>query len=157
MLPFFLNFRVKTQLTSVLELRRSVEKKCHTVLRDVFAQHVFVGTIDPTQALIQYSTKLFLCNTKKIMFELFYQFILYNFQNLGYIKFPKALPIYDLALQGLGVPEVGWSPDDGEKTDLAQRVTEILNEKSEMLNEYFSLNIDEGELIALPLILGNKI
>jgi DNA mismatch repair protein MLH1 len=148
-------FRGDTELTSVLELRKSVEKSCHRVLRDVFAQHVFVGVIDVSQALIQYSTKLFLCNTKKILYELLYQFVLYNFHNFGLISFSKPLPIYELALQGLDLPEVGWTPEDGDKKELAQKITEILTEKGEMLNEYFSLNIsEEGQLSSLPLLLG---
>ncbi|XP_068915087.1 DNA mismatch repair protein Mlh1 [Tenebrio molitor] len=145
-----------TELTSVLELRKSVEKSCHRVLRDVFAQHVFVGVIDVSQALIQYSTKLFLCNTKKILYELLYQFVLYNFHNFGLISFSKPLPIYELALQGLDLPEVGWTPEDGDKKELAQKITEILTEKGEMLNEYFSMNIsEEGQLSSLPLLLDS--
>ncbi|XP_044272404.1 DNA mismatch repair protein Mlh1 [Tribolium madens] len=148
--------RVETELASILELRKDVEKNCHRVLRDLFSQHVFVGAINPFQALIQYSTKLFLCNTKKIMSELLYQFILYNFQNFGFINFAKPLPVYDLALQALELSEVGWTPEDGEKTDLAQKITDILTKNGEMLNEYFSLNIDEGgQLVSLPLILDN--
>ncbi|XP_063916491.1 DNA mismatch repair protein Mlh1 [Zophobas morio] len=146
--------RIDTELTSVLELRKSIERKCHKVLRDVFAQHVFVGTVDTSQALIQYSTKLFLCNTRKIMYELFYQFVLYNFQNFGAISFSEPLPVYELALQGLELPEVGWSPEDGDKKDLAEKVAEILTEKGEMLNEYFSMNVDEeGRLCSIPLLL----
>ncbi|EFA08028.2 DNA mismatch repair protein Mlh1-like Protein [Tribolium castaneum] len=148
--------RVDTELTSVLELRKAVEKNCHRVLRDLFAQHVFVGAINPSQALIQYSTKLFLCNTRKIMTELLYQFVLYNFQNFGFINFTKPLSVYELALQGLEVPEVGWTPEDGDKADLAQKITEILTKNGEMLNEYFSLNVDKtGRLVSLPLILDN--
>lgn len=75
------DFRVETKLTSVLQLRKDVEENCHRTLRETFAQHVFVGPINPKQALVQYNTQLLLCNTKVILEELFYQLILYNFQN----------------------------------------------------------------------------
>lgn len=147
--------RIETELKSVLELLKTVEENGHKVLRDVFAQHVFVGSINPMQALIQYSTKLYLCNTKKIFYELLYQFIVYNFQNFHSFVFSQPLPLYDLALQGLNLPEVGWNPDDGNKDDLAKKITEILTEKGEMLNEYFSMDINEkGELLSIPLLLG---
>lgn len=91
------------------------------------------------------------------MQELFYQFILYNFQNFGIIKFSHPLSIKKLALTGLDLPEVGWTPADGDKEHLAQNVAEILTDKGEMLKEYFSVDIDkEGNLNALPLILGKK-
>ncbi|KAK9700514.1 DNA mismatch repair protein Mlh1 C-terminus [Popillia japonica] len=148
--------RVETRLRSVLELRLEAEEGTHKVLRELFAQHVFVGSVNPKYSLVQYSTKLYLCNTQKIMQELFYQFILYNFQNFGIIKFSHPLSIKKLALTGLDLPEVGWTPADGDKEHLAQNVAEILTDKGEMLKEYFSVDIDkEGNLNALPLILEN--
>lgn len=55
----------------------------------------------------------------------------------------------------LDMPETGWTSDDGEKTDLAKRVTEILKEKGPMLHDYFSLIIDDdGNLCSIPILLG---
>ncbi|KAG5870199.1 hypothetical protein JTB14_013893 [Gonioctena quinquepunctata] len=146
--------RVETKLTSVLQLRKEIEENCHRVLRESFSQHVFVGTINPFQALIQYSTKLFLCNTKTILIELFYQFIMYNFQNFDENVFPNGISIHELALICLELPETGWTPEDGDKAELAKRITTILTDKGPLLQEYFSVKIDEsGNICSLPILL----
>ncbi|KAH1024802.1 hypothetical protein HUJ05_004236 [Dendroctonus ponderosae] len=150
--------RVDTKLTSVLQLRKSVEENCHRTLRETFAQHVFVGSISPSQALIQYNTQLLLCNTKLILEELFYQLVLYNFQNFDCYRFENAMPIKDLALLGLDLPDTGWTEEDGPKEELAVRISEILTERGPMLREYFSINIGpNGMLQSLPILLENYI
>ncbi|CAG9770714.1 unnamed protein product [Ceutorhynchus assimilis] len=150
--------RVETTLTSVLELRKAVEENCHRTLRETFAQHVFVGSISPTQSLIQFNTQLLLCHTKIILEELFYQCVLYNFQNFDCYRLGEPLCIKDLALLGLDLPEAGWTEEDGPKTELAEKVTEILTQKRQMLNEYFSLDIDsEGKLNTLPILIEDYI
>ncbi|KAK9869246.1 hypothetical protein WA026_002996 [Henosepilachna vigintioctopunctata] len=146
--------RCVTEITSVLELRKSIEDNCHRALRETFAQHVFVGSIDPGQALIQYSTKLYLCDTIKILEELLYQFVIFNFKNLGCISFSESISIYELAKMSLDLPETGWTQEDGPKEELAQRVVEVLVDNSAMLEEYFSMKIDtDGNLCGLPMLL----
>lgn len=89
------------------------------------------------------------------MYELFYQFIMYNFQNFDSLQISEPLSIREIALCGLDLPETGWTPDDGDKNDLAQKIHTILTEKGEMLSEYFSLSIDpDGNPKTLPLLLG---
>ncbi|GJQ79891.1 Mlh1 [Trypoxylus dichotomus] len=150
--------RVETRLLSILELRKEIEENTHKSLRELFSQHVFVGCVNPKYSLVQYSTKLYLCNTQRIMQEVFYQFLMYNFQNFGVVKLSNPLPINKLALMGLDLPEVGWTPEDGDKAELANKVTEILTDKGEMLKEYFSMDIDEdGNLNTLPLLLENHV
>ncbi|XP_023013533.2 DNA mismatch repair ATPase Mlh1 isoform X1 [Leptinotarsa decemlineata] len=146
--------RVETKLTSVLQLRKEIEDTCHRALRESFSQHVFVGAINPSQALIQYSTKLFLCNTKTILMELFYQFIMYNFQNFDTYIFSNKISLYELSLICLELPEAGWTPEDGDKSELAKRITTVLSDKAPMLLDYFSINIDEsGNICSIPILL----
>ncbi|XP_066260659.1 DNA mismatch repair protein Mlh1-like [Euwallacea similis] len=150
--------RVETKLTSILQLRKAIEENCHRGLRETFAQHVFVGSINPKQALIQFNSQLLLCNTKLILEELFYQFILYNFQNFDCYRFDHSKPIKELALSGLDMPDVGWTEEDGPKEELAARISEILIEKGPMLNEYFSIDIDsKGVLKSLPILLDHYV
>ncbi|CAG9861631.1 unnamed protein product [Phyllotreta striolata] len=145
-----------TKLTSVLQLRKEIEGNCHRVLRETFAQHVFVGPVDPARALIQYGTKMFLCDTKAILTELFYQFIMYNFQNFDTYSFSNPVPLQELALVCLDMPETGWTPEDGDKAELSARIKDILTEKGPMLEDYFSVKIDrEGNILSLPIILEN--
>lgn len=51
--------------------------------------------------------------------------------------------------------DTGWTEEDGPKEELATRVKELLLEKTDMLNEYFSIVIDKvGNLRSLPVLLG---
>jgi len=40
-------------------------------------------------------------------------------------------------------PESGWTEEDGPKEGLADYIVEFLKKKTEMLKDYFSLEIDE--------------
>ncbi|RXN00982.1 DNA mismatch repair protein Mlh1 [Acipenser ruthenus] len=67
-------------------------------------------------------------------------------------------PLYDLAMLALESPESGWTEEDGPQEGLAQYIVEFLKKKSEMLYDYFSMEIDEeGNLAGLPLLLDNYI
>lgn len=51
--------------------------------------------------------------------------------------------------------ETGWTEEDGPKDELATRVKELLLEKADMMNEYFSIVMDRvGNLRSLPVLLG---
>lgn len=51
--------------------------------------------------------------------------------------------------------ETGWIEEDGPKDELAARVKELLLEKADMMNEYFSIVMDKvGNLRSLPVLLG---
>lgn len=89
------------------------------------------------------------------MEELFYQFLIYHFQNFDTIKLSNSLSVYDLAMIALELPDTGWTPEDGDKVELAKKIVEILAVKGEMLFEYFKMEIDEnGVLKSFPLLLG---
>lgn len=151
-------FRVETKLSSVIQLRNNIEANCHRPLRETLANHVFVGSISSTQALLQYSTKLYLCNTQDILEELFYQCIMFNFQNFDSYSFSNKISIYELGLIALDLPEAGWTEDLGEKTDLATKISTLLINKAPMLLDYFSMEIDtNGNLCNIPILLGKFI
>ncbi|XP_076758589.1 DNA mismatch repair ATPase Mlh1 isoform X2 [Xylocopa sonorina] len=148
------NFRREVKLTSVLRLRVEAEEECHEGLTHILSGLIFVGCIDQSSALIQSGVNLYLCDTKKLAEELFYQIMLYDFANYGVIKFSNPIPLYDIAMLGLGTEEAGWTEEDGPKEELATNVKELLLEKADMLKEYFSLVIDKaGNLKSLPALL----
>lgn len=63
-------------------------------------------------------------------------------------------PLYDLAMLALDSEESGWTEEDGPKEGLAQYIVDFLKRKAEMLEDYFSMEIDqEGNLTGLPLLL----
>ncbi|GAB1865171.1 DNA mismatch repair protein Mlh1 [Camponotus japonicus] len=148
------NFRHEVKLTSILILRKEVEDECHEGLRNILTNLTFVGCIDQTSALIQSGVNLYICNTRKLAEELFYQIMLYDFANFGVIKFSERISLFDLAMIALDSGETGWTEEDGPKDELAARVKELLLEKADMMNEYFSIVMDKvGNLRSLPVLL----
>lgn len=93
--------RVETKLTSIKQLRFGIEKNCSLNLREILANLIFIACIDSHKSLIQHSTKLYLCDTTRLAEELFYETMLYDFQNFGYIKLSNPLPMEELFVLGL--------------------------------------------------------
>lgn len=89
--------------------------------------------------------------------ELFYQMLLYEFQNLSEIRFENPLSIKDLAVLALNNKESGWCESDGPIDELAENIHDILLQKADMLKEYYRLSIsNSGHLESIPSILGEK-
>ncbi|KAG8192978.1 hypothetical protein JTE90_028099 [Oedothorax gibbosus] len=148
--------RMEVKLTSVLELRKEIEEKCHAGLLEIIQNLTFVGCVDQKFALFQHNTKLYLGNTHEISKELFYQLMLKDFGNFGALRLSTPAPIFDLALIALDSEDSGWTVADGPKEELAKYVTQLLKSKAAMLDEYFSMEVDEeGNLLTLPLLLDN--
>lgn len=104
-------------------------------------------------SIIVYCDKISLFNFRE---ALFYQILLYDFENFGEIKFEDpGLSVRELILLALDSEESGWTPEDGPIEDLATTVRDILVKKAIILREYYSFQISEdGRLLQLPLLLG---
>lgn len=56
---------------------------------------------------------------------------------------------------GLESPISGWTDEDGNKDEIVDKMTTLLLSKSRLLQDYFSLEIDEfGQVLSIPLLLG---
>ena len=150
--------RQVVNLTSILELRAEIDKAEHKDLKEMFQNHKFVGCVEKSLALMQHGTKLYLANVTSLSMELFYQIILFAFRNFGRIRLNPPASLSELAILGLDAPNSGWTPDDGPKEELAEYIAQTLKEKSAMLADYFSLEIDaDGNLKSLPLLLDDYV
>lgn len=150
----FFFFR-QTKLTSVLVLRKKTETKCDTKLRKILGESTFVGCINRQVILIQFESNLYLCDIQKLGEELFYQMLLYDFENFGQICLKTPLSIKELAELALNSKESGWCEADGPIDELATSVKDILLQKADILKEYYGLRISiDGYLESLPLLLG---
>ncbi|XP_055358400.1 DNA mismatch repair protein Mlh1 [Betta splendens] len=144
------------KLTSIKELRSEIAENTHRGLQEMLQNHSFVGCANPQWTLIQHHTKLYLLNTTKLSQELFYQILIYDFGNFGVLRLSTPAPLYDLAMLALDSEESGWTEEDGPKEGLAQYIVDFLKKKSEMLEDYFSMEVDQdGNLTGLPLLLDN--
>ncbi|XP_043272183.1 DNA mismatch repair protein Mlh1 isoform X2 [Venturia canescens] len=151
-------FRIQVKLHSILTLRKEIEDNYHEGLRDILSNIIFVGSVDEKSALVQSGLNLYICDTMKLAEELFYEIMLYDFENYGVFKFSQPLPLDELALLGLETEGTGWTEEDGPKDEIAARVKELLLEKADLLNDYFSINIDKrGNIKSLPVLLDKYI
>lgn len=145
-------------LTSILTLIEELEKSCHSGLREAVKDMTFVGCINPQHALIQHANKLYLTNTSSLSEELFYQLLLCDFGNFGILKLSTPASLYELALIAFDLEESGWSEADGKKEDLASYIVTLLQSKAPMMDDYFSLKIDDdGNLCTLPYIIDDYV
>ncbi|XP_064486491.1 DNA mismatch repair protein Mlh1-like [Ornithodoros turicata] len=148
--------RRNLRLKSVSELAEAVERRSSAGLRELLQNHTFVGVVNQKFALVQHLTNLYIINTRQISRELFYQLALKDFGNFAAMRLSEPAPIHDLVMLALDSEESGWTEEDGPKEDLANHVVDFLKTKAEMLNDYFSLEIDEsGQILTLPVILDN--
>ncbi|XP_052803937.1 DNA mismatch repair protein Mlh1-like isoform X2 [Mya arenaria] len=150
--------RREIRLTSVLDLQKAIKNNMHSGVREMFADHVFVGCVDEQFALIQHQTKLLLVNTTKLSEELFHQLFVFDFGNFGLLRLSEPAPIYELAMMALEMEESGWTDGDGPREDLASYIVNFLSSKADLLLDYFSIEIDKsGNLCTLPLVLDNYV
>ena len=73
--------------------------------------------------------------------------------NLSTITLSTPAPISDLIQLALLTPASGWSEGDGEPTEIGKSVAALLTDKAEMLEEYVSIIVRDGELIAMPQLI----
>ncbi|RUS90912.1 hypothetical protein EGW08_001309 [Elysia chlorotica] len=149
--------RREIRLNSVLELRQEVKDDVSDAMRDLLQKHIFVGCVNESHALIQHSTRLYLANTTTLSKELFYQLLLQEFGNFGVLRLSEPAPIKELVMLALDSSASGWTPADGPKEDMADYVVTFLSSKADMLQDYFSLEIEDGNLLTLPMLMENYI
>ncbi|CAF2124989.1 hypothetical protein HID58_010521 [Brassica napus] len=150
------NPKETADLSSVQELLSGVDGCCHPGLLETVRNCTYVGMADDVFALVQYQTHLYLANVVNLSKELMYQQTLRRFAHFNAIQLSDPAPLSELIL--LALQEEDLDPENNEKDHLKERIaemnTELLMEKVEMLEEYFSVFIDsDGNLSRLPVIL----
>ncbi|XP_034108161.1 DNA mismatch repair protein Mlh1 [Drosophila albomicans] len=144
----------EVRLSSVLDMQQRIERKCQVQLRGIFKQLVYVGCVDERRAIFQHETRLYMCNTVAFSEELYYQRLVFEFQNCSEISVVPPLPLEQLLLIALNSQAAGWEPEDGDKSELAANAASILQQKAPIMREYFALRIsDDGLLESLPALL----
>ena len=143
-----------SKLTSITELKSEIAEASDENLRKQVDNLNFVGIASRSKALVQCDTILYLCDTRKLCQELFFQKTVANFENFELIEFDEPLSIKKLALIGFDMKECGYEEDDGDKNELAEQVQSMLTSQKHLLKEYFSISINsKGELETLPSII----
>ncbi|KAL5220094.1 hypothetical protein ABZP36_024807 [Zizania latifolia] len=148
-------------LSSRHELLAETESSFHPGLLDIVKNCTYVGLADEVFALIQHNTRLYLVNVVNVSKELMYQQALCRFGNFNAMQLSEPAPLRELLMMALKDDELMTNENDDQKLEIAEILficlqvnTEILKENAEMINEYFSIHVDqEGNLIRLPVVL----
>ncbi|KAJ2633851.1 DNA mismatch repair protein Mlh1 [Coemansia sp. RSA 1290] len=140
--------RVEVRLTSILNLRKDLQRRANSELTQVLSEHSFVGFVDDRRALIQYQTRLYMVDYCKISYHLFYHRCIFDFMNYGRIILQPAPSIHELAL--MAAKELG----DVDPEDTAKNVLSRFSDSREMLEEYYHIRIsDIGTIESLPMVI----
>ncbi|PVV05137.1 hypothetical protein BB560_000347 [Smittium megazygosporum] len=168
--------RVEVKLSSILELRNEWAEIAHNQFTKILHDHIFVGIVDTTRALVQHGTSLYMVDFEQVSEALFYQLALTEFCNFGRIELNPSPKLYDLVLLALGkeieydglirskvkdtgyfqnedfdpIPEEIVSSPDG----VALAIVELIVSRREMLLEYYNFSVTEdGLLESIPMML----
>ncbi|CAO1630676.1 unnamed protein product [Parajaminaea phylloscopi] len=160
-------------LTSILQLRREVTQLKHSELSEILQEHTFVGVVDVARSLslLQHGTKLYLIDHDAFIEEACYQLCLRQFGSVQKTRLEPGVSLEELVRMGIdleaGPVEDASSQGDSEKPvdtsrfggltrdEAVDRLCALLRRNASMLDEYFSLDIDdvEGKLIGIPCLL----
>ncbi|PHT88228.1 DNA mismatch repair protein MLH1 [Capsicum annuum] len=145
-------------LTSIQELVNEIDNDCHPGLLDVVRHCTYAGMADGIFALLQHNTLLYLVNVINLSKELMYQQVLHRFAHFNAIQLSEPASVPELIM--LALKEEGTDPDpEGNESNelrgkIAEMNTELLKQKAEMLEDYFSIYMDSnGNISRLPVIL----
>eukprot|EP00941_MAST-03F_sp_MAST-3F-sp1_P005511 g5511.t1 len=148
--------RAKVQLMSVSELLDEISRSGHKQLTRIFRGCVYVGVLNSVKSVMQYNTKLFLVDNEEVLQELFYQETIRSFADMQKIQLNPPLDIKICLQLALDSSESPWdSEKDRPKNEIVESGSILLQEKAEMLNEYFAIDINEkGKLVGIPEIIA---
>jgi len=169
----------KCSYASILSLRNDITTRSHGELTTKIRESIFVGCISRERSLFQSGTELLMMNHYDLSSELFYQLALKRFGDAPVAQLgTKELNVRFLIEQSLQLEEhihskqVGETdqylmPDLGElkvseiNSDLGRQAATCLLEKSDMLREYFSIDLTVRDsqlyLIGLPILMNGHI
>ena len=166
---------VACELTSIHALLRRVTTHVSRGLQALFSQHTFVGVVDRRYALLQHLTRLFVVHMGIASEAFCYQAVLRQWGNLAKIRLATPASIAELYLLGRAAAaassEEPFSATAGTEDALMAAVTApsaamraradeaaaLLEDKAEMLGEYVSLEIHEGQLHAIPQLVDGYV
>ncbi|PRW20651.1 DNA mismatch repair Mlh1 isoform X1 [Chlorella sorokiniana] len=151
-----------SSLASVRTLLAEAESRPHAGLKEILGGPTYVGMASPTQALVQYGTRLYLLDLQALTADMFYQQALRRFGGFRRIRLQPPLPVESLALAALEAQEAmgRWqdSDENGTKAEVAALLAELLKQKAGLLREYVGLDVDaDGCLASLPQLIDQYV
>ncbi|XP_062028201.1 DNA mismatch repair protein MLH1-like [Rosa rugosa] len=150
------NPKETADLSSIQELIAEIDSNCHSGMLDIVRNCTYIGMADDVFALLQHDTHLYLANVVSLSKELMYQQVLRRFAHFNAIQLSNPAPLKELIV--LALKEGDTDPESTENDELNEKIaemnTELLKQKADLVEEYFSIHIDkDGNLSRLPVIL----
>ncbi|KAI9627196.1 hypothetical protein KEM48_009969 [Puccinia striiformis f. sp. tritici PST-130] len=145
-------------LLKALEISEKKSSRRLTVvhLENVIKHHTFVGVVDTQKgySCIQHETRLHLIYHFSLCEELFYQLGVRQFGSFDRIQLKPPVPVKTLVTLAVESEPSEYLDKIG-RIEAVNKICDRLTSKAEMLNEYFSFQIDpsSGNLVTLPLLL----
>ncbi|KAK7791085.1 hypothetical protein R5R35_000507 [Gryllus longicercus] len=138
--------RREFSFTSLETLRKQVVDDCDHELKRVLRSASFVGCLEYRYMLMQHSTNLYMCDIKDLCDEFFYQVMLCEFGNFGVMKLSQPMPLSSLLKSAV--------EDSSHSFSEVKALSQQLIERSVMLEDYFSIKIDQnGNILSFPWLL----
>lgn len=140
-------------LTSIQELKATVNEAGDQKLTARIQQSVYVGAVDRELVAVQCGKSLSLLNLVVLARECAYQRLLQSFGAVPRLVLSEPLPLEAVLRLGILDPGSGYSSEahpDLDVAELARKLAALLEEKAEMLEEYAALDVRQGVLRALP-------
>jgi DNA mismatch repair protein MLH1 len=150
-------FEEAQQLDSICQMKAETAMKSSDKLSEALNQSIYVGPVSRDLALLQCGAALSLVNLARVARECAYQRLIRSFGNLPSLSLKAPLPLRKLLSLGILDPGSGYDPAIHSQVNvdaLAEKFALLLEEKAEMLQEYLSLVIIDGQLVSLPNALG---
>ncbi|EUB59602.1 DNA mismatch repair protein [Echinococcus granulosus] len=136
-------------LESVLTMREAIEARASADARSLLRECVFVGCVSRSNCLVQQSTNLLLMRLHPLARELFYQLMVANFANHGEMLLSTPAPVRTLL--SLGLRRAFSKTSAGEIAVIVDKGCSILEKRSAMLWDYFSMKVETDEYGVLQL------
>lgn len=148
-------FAEAQSLSSVAELRAEVAKQEDSKLSK-WNQSVYVGPVNHELALLQCGSALCLANIVILARECSFQRLLRRIGGMGSLQLNPPLQLKETLRQGVLHCDSGYDQvkDSLNVEEVLDECLSLLQQKAELLREYFMMEIKDGHLLSVPNALG---
>jgi DNA mismatch repair protein MLH1 len=127
--------------------------------QDIFNNFSYIGCANKHIVLVQSGISMYILICDLVIESLIYQHILEYFGQLPYFDIPCSdLSIEKLLCLALKNPDLGYEPEsDPEESILIENYKSLLDSKADLLDDYFSITINEGTLKRIPFVIDGLV
>ncbi|KAL0479900.1 DNA mismatch repair protein MLH1 [Acrasis kona] len=137
----------------VNEIKQEIYDGANEKLTNIFRKSKYVGFVTAELSLIQFQETLYAVDMRNVSSALMYQLCFEKFANIKKIKLSEPLDVQIMIEASIKLGDVREDQIQEEGAQLAKE----LEKRADMLNRYFSVEIKDGMLVAVPQLLENYV